>query len=59
MPRDPVSGKKPKTSPAEFVFTSAPMQVPVAWPSLTWIGEPQPEEVRRFMKAGLPLCQMT
>ena len=59
MPREPVSGKKPKTSPAELVFTSAPMQVPVACESLTWMGVPHPEEVRRFMKAGLPLCQMT
>ena len=54
-----MSGKKPKTSPAELVFTSAPMQVPVADVVLTWMGVPQPVEVRRFMYAGFPLCQMT
>src|SRR3954467_9777962 len=58
--RDPVSGQKPNTSPEALVLTSAPIDVPVVSAPLTWIGVCQEPAgpVRRFMKAGLSLCQM-
>src|SRR5881394_3190080 len=56
----PVAGQKPNTSPKALVLTSAPIAVPVDSAPLTWIAvchEPA-GPVRRFIKAGLPLCQM-
>ncbi len=57
--RLPVVGQKPNTSPKELVFTSQPIAVPVDSAPLTWIGVCQEPAgpVRRFMKAGRPLCQ--
>ena len=58
--RFPVAGQKPKTSPEALVLTSSPIAVPLVSAPLTWIGVCQlpAGPVRRFMKAGRPLCQM-
>ena len=41
IPRLPVVGQKPKTSPKALVLTSQPIAVPVVSAPLTWIGVPQ------------------
>jgi hypothetical protein len=60
--REVVAGHAPKTSPNAFVFTSAPIAVPVLSAPLTWIGfanqVPAGPAVRRFMNAGVLLCQI-
>src|SRR4249919_3538746 len=58
--RLPVAGQNAKTSPKELVLMSAPMAVPVDSDPLICNAVPHEPAgpVRRFTKAGLPLCQM-